>query len=324
VTRRLGAIGTLVWDRIDNPFAEEAGPREQWGGAVYSFASLSAACPPGWTVEPIVKIGADLWERGRRHLSSLPNLSAGAGLQKVASENNRVDLRYHDVDHRVERQTGGVPGWRWDELEPLISGIDALYVNFLSGAELDLPTARRLRQEFAGPIYADLHSLFLGPASDAPRTPRPLARWREWLACFDAVQLNEDEVALLAPEVRDRDQLERELPSHGPGLAMITQGGRGVRYVVAEGVPDQPLHWREATRGEGARVGSVPPPHGRVAGDPTGCGDVWGAAFIASLLGGRGLEEAILAAQRLAAAKIAHPDTARLHQRLGTIQNRDA
>src|SRR5690606_32091736 len=57
--RRLGAIGTFVWDRIDNPFVGRPGVREQWGGAVYSFASLSATCPEGWVVEPIVKVGAD-------------------------------------------------------------------------------------------------------------------------------------------------------------------------------------------------------------------------------------------------------------------------
>ena len=58
--RRLGAIGTLVWDHIDNPFAAPPEPREQWGGAVYSFAALSAACPRGWRVDPIVKVGADV------------------------------------------------------------------------------------------------------------------------------------------------------------------------------------------------------------------------------------------------------------------------
>jgi hypothetical protein len=227
--RRLGAIGSLVWDHIYNPFAEPPGLREQWGGAAYSFAALSAACPQGWCVEPIVKIGADVWERGVGHLRALPNLAPGQGVVRVEEANNRVELRYHDTDHREERQTGGVPGWTWDELAPLLGRVDALYVNFISGVELDLGMVRRVREAFDGPIYADLHSLFLGPAGRNARQPRPLERWREWLACFDAIQLNEDEVALLAPEVADRDELERALPDFGPALLMITQGGRGVR-----------------------------------------------------------------------------------------------
>src|SRR5690606_18982487 len=159
--------------------------------AVYSFASLSAACPLGWVVDPIVKVGADFSARARSYLAGLPNVAPGFGVLEVPEANNRVELRYHDIDHREEIQTGGVPGWRWEELGPVVNEVDALYVNFLSGIELDLAAARTLREEFAGPIYADLHSLFLGPARGGPREPRPLRDWREWLACFDAVQLNE-------------------------------------------------------------------------------------------------------------------------------------
>ncbi|HEX6924396.1 MAG TPA: carbohydrate kinase family protein [Longimicrobiaceae bacterium] len=320
--RRLGAIGTLVWDRIVNPYADNGQPREQWGGAVYSFASLSAACPAGWCIEPLVKIGADFWERGVAHLTGLPNVVHGPGLVRVDSPNNRVELLYHDLEHRVERQLGGVPAWTWEELEPLIAGVDALYVNFLSGIELDLPTAQRLRAAFPGPIYADLHSLFLGPASNEPRRPRPLERWQEWLRCFDAIQLNEDELALLAPEVADRDCLERQLPCYGPGLVLVTEGGKGVRYVMAEGMPADPLLWRSRPAGSEIRRGEVPAPQGRLAGDPTGCGDVWGAGFITGLLAGLELEEAIVRAERLAATKILHPRTDRLHERLADTVDR--
>lgn len=314
--RRLGAVGTFVWDRIENPFTDADGPREQLGGAVYSFASLAANCPPDWSIAPIVKIGADLWERGVGHLRSLPNVEVGDGVRCVPERNNHVLLRYQDLDRREEIQSGGVPGWKWSELEPLLDGIDALYINFLSGIELDLETTLRLRARFDGPIYADLHSLFLGPPGRSARRPRPLADWRLWLSCFDGIQLNEDELSLLAPEISDRDRFERELTSYGPRLAIITEGGRGVRYVVEAGLPDDPMAWRGAERRSVQRRGHLPTPGGRLPGDPTGCGDVWGAGFITGLLSGLELEEAILCAERLAATKIIHPETALLHERL--------
>ena len=316
--RRIGAVATLVWDRIENPLAEPA-LREQWGGAVYSFSSLSAALPEGWEVEPIVKIGADLWDRGRDLLTDLPGIRVGAGVVQVPEENNRVALRYLDADRRHELQTGGVPGWRWEEIEPLLDGLSALYVNFLSGVELDLDTMQRVRSRFDGPIHADLHSLFLSPASSRPRRPTPLARWREWLGCFDAIQLNEDEMALLAPEETDREAFERSLTGYGPGLVVATQGGRGVRYVVDAALPDDPLSWPETPRSGEVRTGELPAPGGRLAGDPTGCGDVWGAAFITGMLGGMRLEDAIVRAERLAAAKILHPDTCGLRDRLAAV-----
>ncbi len=69
---------------------------------------------------------------------------------------------------------GGVPGWTWPELGPLVADLDALYINFISGFEMCLGTAQALRRGFAGPIYADLHSLFLGMQRDGVRSLQPL------------------------------------------------------------------------------------------------------------------------------------------------------
>ena len=41
-------------------------------------------------------------------------------------------------------------------------------------------------------------------------------------------------------------------------------------------------------------------------GDPTGCGDVWGATYFSRLLAGDNLDAAILAAHRAAARNVAH------------------
>ena len=53
--------------------------------------------------------------------------------------NNRVELRYQSAERRSEVLTGGVPPWTWIGLTPLLRDLDALYVNFISGMEMDLP-----------------------------------------------------------------------------------------------------------------------------------------------------------------------------------------
>ena len=108
--------------------------------------------------------------------------------------NNRVTLRYQSAERRCERMSGGVPGWTWTELGPMVRDLDALYLNFISGFEMDLGTAQALRQAFRGPIYADLHSLFLGMQQDGVRMLQPLADPAAWFGCFDVVQMNEDEM----------------------------------------------------------------------------------------------------------------------------------
>ena len=307
--RRLGAIGTLVWDSNWHPslITGPDQPLRQWGGAAYSFASLSATCPPGWVVQPIVKIGADLERPALQHLRTLPNLHIGQGVQVVPEPNNRVELRYYDSAHRTELLTGGVPPWSWEELEPIVSTLDALYVNFISGFELDLATARALRASFGGPMYTDLHSLFLTRPGEGPRAPRPLDRWEEWVGCFDSIQLNEAEWDLLHGD-RTAEEFVPDLLSRGPRLVAVTLGGAGVHLVAPDDLPTDPLAWRSSPRTKvDWRGTTVPAPLGELPGDPTGCGDVWGAAFVTGTLEGLTLEAAVARAQLVAAAKITHP-----------------
>lgn len=306
MTRRLGALGTLIRDRIRHPSRE---PVEQWGGAMYSLAALSAGCPPGWSVAPLVKVGADVWDDAGRAVDALPNIDRGAGFVRVPEANNRVELRYLDAANRHEILTGGVPPWTYDELRSATAGLSALYLNFISGMEMDLPTAARLRSGFDGPIYADLHSLFLGPPTAGPREPRALPDWQSWLACFDLVQMNEAELALLGFE----PSAIGEMLELGPSVVLVTRGSAGAVYAARS---SGAVHTVGAAAPGGAaahRTGSVPPPDGALAGDPTGCGDVWGATLFARLLDGADLVDAIGRAHRAAASKIRSPDIDRLH-----------
>jgi sugar/nucleoside kinase (ribokinase family) len=304
---RLGVVGTFVWDTIWTLDDVRAGrPFETWGGVAYSLAAAAAARAEGWEIVPIVKVGADLAEEARRFMADLPGVDAERGILVVPEPNNRVELRYTDDVRRGERLTGGVNAWTWDGLAPRLQGIDALYVNFLSGFEMGLETAERLRASFAGPIYADLHSLFLGCPGAGVRQMRSLPEWERWASCFHAIQLNEDELEMLAGDAAAPVPPRAErLLAHGAGLALVTQGGHGASYVVREGFPDDPMEWARWTGGGGGiRSGAVLPDQGHRPGDPTGAGDVWGVTFFSSLLAGLPLEDAIHRAHRFAGAKM--------------------
>ncbi len=304
--KRLGVLGTFVWDTIWPPGGSER-PIEQWGGLAYSLAAFSAVCPPGWTIRPITRIGADLADRAGAFLSSLPSVSWREGLRVVPEPTNRVELRYHDAGERSETLTGGVSSWTWRELSPLLTGVDALYVNFVSGLEMDLETLRSVRAELQAPIYVDLHSLFLGPPGDGPRQPRRLPDWEQWLECCDAVQLNRVVLGLLGSGGGEPPGRLEEIPSHGPLLAVVTEGGEGARYVSRVDLPSPAVwpQWRQVDPPAMSAIGRhVPAPKGPMEGDPTGCGDVWGSVNFAGLLAGYTVPEAIQRAHHAAAAKI--------------------
>lgn len=310
---RVGVLGTMVWDSI-HARDGRPGPVEEWGGISYALAALAAARGPDWRLVPIIKVGRDLEERARAFFAGLPGTDADAGIRVVPERNNRVELHYLDRERRTECLTGGVPGWTFEELAPLLEGLDALYVNFISGWELDLAAATRVRLAYPGPIYADLHSLFLGVGPGGQRVPRPLEAWREWLRCFDVVQMNEAELGQLAAQWGDPWRLAAEVVGTELKALLVTLGERGSAYVASPAFRPRPLEWRR--RGlEVARPLAAPgasrserlPAEGPIAsGDPTGCGDVWGATCFARLLAGDTLEAAMRAANRAGARNVEH------------------
>ncbi len=306
--RRVGVLGTFVWDVIHGRDARTA-PIQEWGGITYALAGFDASLPDDWEMVPIVKVGEDLAGEARAFLSSLRKVAPDARPVTVPYPNNRVELRYHDDARRSEVLTGGVPGWTWQGLQPLLAGLDALYVNLISGFELDLETATLLRQHYRGPIYCDLHSLVLAVQPSGLRTLQPLPRVAEWCRCFDVLQVNEDELSMMAP---DGLALAATALANGVQALVVTLGARGAVYFA-------PAHFlRLADRVAG------PPPMAvssgalrtellattaeqvRVKGDPTGCGDVFGATYFSRLLAGDIITDALRAAVAAAARNVEH------------------
>jgi hypothetical protein len=326
---KVGVIGSLVWDLIHgrDPLAP---PTEEWGGIAYALGGLDASLPPDWEIVPLIKVGRDLAPEAAELLRGLSRLTPGGRGIEVPAPNNRVVLHYQSAERRCERMSGGVPGWTWGELGPMVLDLDAIYLNFISGFELALGTAQALRQGFRGPIYADLHSLFLGMHHDGMRVLQPLADPTAWFECFDVVQLNEDEMRQLSP---DPLSLSAQALGAGTSLLIVTLGPKGAAYVAAprfdglgpDALPDRgvilseakvpspdarPLRSAQGDSREGssvtrasnlaARTALIPAP-AVDAVDPTGCGDVFGAAACARLLAGDPVEDALRHATAMAA-----------------------
>jgi sugar/nucleoside kinase (ribokinase family) len=313
---RVGLLGTFVRDTIWTVEDVRRGrPFTAWGGIAYALAAAAAARPRGWQLVPVAKVGADLAESARAFAGSLPGTRVES-MRVVAGRNNRVELRYTDGSHRGERLTGGVPAWEPGELGTALAGLDALYVNFVSGFELRLETAEWLRAAFGGPIYADLHSLFLGCPGAGVRPLRSLPEWERWVACFDAVQVNEQELGmLLDPSAGEPGEGAARVAGRGPGLVLVTRGPDGASYARRSGLPDHPLAWRAAECG-GRVEGATVPTRGVAGGDPTGAGDVWGATLFCGLLGGGGVEPSIRRAHAAAGRKLLHRGASGLHAHL--------
>lgn len=318
--KRVGVIGSFVWDILYGRDGRSL-PIEEWGGITYSLAALDAALPDEFEIVPIIKVGNDLADRARAFCRSLRKIAPDSELIGVPYPNSRVELRYTDDERRSEKLSGGVPGWNWLGLKPVLESarLDALYINFLSGWELDLETLQLIRASFSGPIYCDLHMLVMAVQSDGLRVPRALPNVAAWCACFDILQVNEDEMQLMAP---DSMALAATAMAAGVSLLCVTLGKRGAAYFAApdflrlSDLPGRRGHnvaLSTLPRGGAGSLGPVstalvPAATALVEGpgDPTGCGDVWGATHFSRLLAGDNFIDAIAWANTAAARNVGH------------------
>ena len=294
----------MVWDTIWRD-SDERSPMEEWGGISYALAAADAIPALDSTIVPIIKVGRDLAERGFRFFRDLSCIATDEGIVVVDAPNPRVELHYVGTERRHERLQGGVPAWSWPEIAPFIKGCDALYINFVTGDEFDFAVAGELRRNFDGPIYADIHSLMLATGLQGERRPRPLARSAEWFDCFDAVQVNEDELAVLAGDWSDPWEFAASVVGRNTRVLFVTLGQGGAAYVTLEGA----LPLREA---HGVTSDGGPAITGRLQvepieeGDTTGCGDVWGVTVFRALMAGKEVEEAMSLANSAARSNVYH------------------
>jgi sugar/nucleoside kinase (ribokinase family) len=164
--------------------------------------------------------------------------------------------------------------------------------DFISGFELNLETAQLLRRGFPRFIYADLHSLFLGKDADGMRVPRALPRATDWFECVDVVQLNEDEMGALGP---DPLAIAADALRQGCTTVCVTLGARGAAYFTGSPI-----------RTERIPAPAVHPPAFAQEHDPTGCGDVFGAAVVAALITGAPVADAVRSGTRHGTRNLSH------------------
>jgi sugar/nucleoside kinase (ribokinase family) len=135
------------------------------------------------------------------------------------------------------------------------------------------------------------------------------------------MQLNEEEMAMMAP---DPMALAATALANGVRSLTVTLGKRGAVYFATSDFDN--IGDLRRPRPLGATFGPVrtalvsAPSVNETGGDPTGCGDVWGATYFSRLLAGDNLGAAILAAHRAAARNVDHRGATGLANHLrGTI-----
>lgn len=300
-------IGHLCFDTLHLPHGEGASTR-QFGGIVYSIAALAALMKPSDVIVPVVGVGESDHEQFLGWLGRFPQVKAD-GVFTFKGATNDVHLFYGEAGARIECSKDIARPIPFERVRPFLAS-DGVLLNMISGFDITLETLDAIRMDTRDrgtPIYFDTHSLSLGIDAEFRRFRRPLSDWRRWYFMIDTVQLSEDEAAGLTPErYQEQDFVHQALSLMVKNL-IITRGARGATLFEQ--------HNKKITRHD------IPGHHLTDTPDPTGCGDVFGSAFLAEYLATGSAHRAATHANQVAAYHTRYSGTEGLADARATLQS---
>lgn len=272
---------------IDDIRSADGGRIRSWGGVFYTLAAMQHCARIDDRIVPVSPIGAADETEFRRRIVDYTHVDHD-GIYPVDARTNTLELVYKANGTRDEHCACVLPPLEFETIKPHLAGAHFVFVNMVSGHDMTLDTLRQIRLAGRRPhifIYLDVHALVLGDlVAKGPRKYRSVANWSDWMMNVDGLQMNEDEVKYFGGSEKalaDNAAMFRNIQ-----VINITRGAKGTS-VYGRDTNGEPIN------SVFSRV-DIPPVTLGAAVDETGCGDVFGGAFVMYFAYTR---HAILAAQ---------------------------
>lgn len=266
--RRFGLLGTITLDHVSTYHGRSF---VGLGGVLYQAAAL---CGLGEEVRLFSNCGRFLRDDVETAVAGWPTLRR-EGIVYVAGPGNQVRLHYPERGERREVLESAVPPLRAADILPGLRLCDMLLLVLNSGFDIELDDWRAVVDAAPCPVWLDVHSLALFPATGIDRTYRPLPEWARWAEGVSFLQANLQEVACMRerperlPDRRGIDAFARRAFDLGVRAVFVTLGQKGVRVMTPK-----------SSRTVAAREAGTPL-------DSTGCGDIFCAGAMSLLVRGR-------------------------------------
>jgi len=284
---KIAVIGTINQDVIIFPNKKR---KTGLGGIAYNISTLSALLEDQAQIYPVCNVGADCYLRFINCFSKFSNLKLN-GIKKVPQKHNTCLMYYDQNQNREEYLQGKVPSLNFAQIKPFLKS-GAILVNFISGWDMSLEVLKKIRRQFQGLILLDLHSLTLGIDKNHKRFLRKPKNWKAYVRGCDILQMNKTELETVLDKklkTKNLNSEARAILKSGPKAFILTLEKEGA--IIA---------WKVGKKTFLNRIAGIPI---KKEVDNIGCGDVFGAVFLASYLIRKDITKSAQLANRLAAKK---------------------
>lgn len=283
--KRVVVIGTVTRDTLWYP----GRPLERGlGGILYNVATLASLGE--YTVVPIANVGADIWDALIEILSQYPNVALD-GVRRTHDANIHCHI-FFASEYGTQYDEGDEVPIRFEQVEPYLAS-SLILANFTTGYDMSLSTFKRIASQATCPVFLDYHILALQRDRLGNRYVMRRRNWAQWLRAADIVQMNRFEAETLAGQrlCSDKDIVRfcRPLLHSTLSAMIVTLGCEGATLVYKDGPQ--------------VRSKRIMAPEVSATGVPTGCGDVFSAAFVHRYLQGDAIVDACEYASRIAGLK---------------------
>lgn len=140
---------------------------------------------------------------------------------------------------------------------------DGILINMITGYDISLQQLQKLRKNYNGLIYFDVHTLSRGVNEDLKRNFRQINDFNKWAKCIDILQANVSELQTLYGE-KEEIEIVDKLIICGVKQVVVTKASEGATVYFKVDSSINSIH-RDAVK-----VNTI---------NKVGCGDVFGAVY---------------------------------------------
>ena len=199
-----------------------------------------------------------------------------------SDEISQVSLNLYDNKEREEKYSSLSPNLILPNCN--LNEFDGILINMITGFDISLGQLKKIRNDFNGQIYFDVHTFSRGVSEDMKRFFRRVRNFNEWAKNIDILQANEQELKTLSDKTEE-EEIVNELISYGIKIVIITKADAGA---IAYFKVDDKIK-SIFVKAEKFKVQNS-----------VGCGDVFGAIFFYGYIRNKDIIESLNTANKAA------------------------